>query len=164
MSFNPMRHRAGGNNSTTTLDASPLSANNNNKNSNMYGRRSNGVSSFSDVEGGRHRGGGMSASDANSSILEQQNNERINELSEQVARLKGLTIDIGNEVREQNSLLDGMNDGFVNTRDLLTNSLSRIGTMLESGGTKHMCYMVLFIVFVLCFLWWLMSHKSTRGA
>jgi blocked early in transport 1 len=171
MSFNPMRHRAGGNTSaTTSFDASPLSANNSNnsnKNNNMYGRRSNGVSSFSDVEGGRQYragGGGMSASDANSSILEQQNNERINELSEQVARLKGLTIDIGNEVREQNSLLDGMNDGFVNTRDLLTNSLSRIGTMLESGGTKHMCYMVLFIVFVLCFLWWLMSHKSTRGA
>jgi blocked early in transport 1 len=130
----------------------------------MYGRRSNGVSSFSDVEGGGRGHRGMSASDANSNILEQQNNERINELSEQVARLKGLTIDIGNEVREQNSLLDGMNDGFVNTRDLLTNSLSRIGTMLESGGTKHMCYMVLFCIFVMCFLWWLMSHKGTRGA
>lgn len=120
----------------------------------MYGR--NGY----DVEGGK-RG---RFSDTNSSILEQQNNERINELSDQVSRLKGLTIDIGNEVREQNSLLDGMGDGFANTRDLLQNSLRRIGTMLESGGSKHMCYMVAFCVFVMIFLWWLMTFKGTSGA
>jgi blocked early in transport 1 len=110
-----------------------------------------------DVEGGR------SSRDANSSILEQQNNERINQLSEHVARLKGLTIDIGNEVREQNALLDGMGDGFQNTRDLLQNSLRRIGTMLESGGAKHMCYLVAFCVFVMVFLWWLMTYKGTSG-
>lgn len=110
--------------------------------------------------GGIGRRGGLSSRDANASILEQQNNERINELSEHVARLKGLTIDIGNEVREQNSLLDGMSDGFQSTRDLLHGSLLRIGTMLESGGAKHMCYLVGFSVFVIVFLWWLMSYKS----
>ena len=100
-----------------------------------------------DVEGGRGgRGGGFN--DTNANILEQQNNDRIYELSEQVSRLKGLTVDIGNEVREQNSLLDNMGDGFMNTRDMLSNSLVRIGTMLESGGAKHMCYMVAFVVFV----------------
>jgi blocked early in transport 1 len=85
-------------------------------------------------------------------------------LSEQVSRLKGLTIDIGNEVREQNSLLDTMGDGFSNTRDLLQGSLLRITTMLGAGGTKHMCYLVAFCVFVMVFLWWLMSYKSTSGA
>jgi blocked-early-in-transport protein 1 len=57
---------------------------------NMYNNRY-------DVEGGRNRsnnrGGGHN--DANSNILEQQNNERIDLLSDQVARLKGLTIEIG---------------------------------------------------------------------
>jgi blocked-early-in-transport protein 1 len=120
-----------------------------------------------DPEAGRSRSGGgngLSASDANSNILESQNNERITMLSDQVSRLKGLTIDIGNEVREQNSLLENMGDGFQNTRDLLGNSLRRIGTMLESGGAKHMCYMVLFAVFVMLFLWWLMSYSGTSGA
>ena len=65
--------------------------------------------------------------------MEQQNDERISELSEQVAMLKGLTIDIGNEVKEQNSLLDQMQNGFSNTGDMLADSLRRIGTMLESG-------------------------------
>lgn len=108
--------------------------------------------------------GRMSGSDANANIMEQQNNDRISELSESVARLKGLTIDIGNEVREQNSLLDGMGDDFSSTSDLLAGSLRRIGTMLESGGAKHMCYMVMFVVFVMVFLYWLMTYKGTNGA
>jgi blocked early in transport 1 len=117
-----------------------------------------------DVEGGGRGGGRMSAGDANSNILEQQNNERVNELSAHVARLKSLTIDIGNEVREQNSLLDNMGDGFQNTRDLLIGSLGRIGTMLQTGGAKHMCYMVAFCVFVMILLWWLMKHGPARDA
>uniref|UniRef100_A0A7S3DRB5 t-SNARE coiled-coil homology domain-containing protein n=1 Tax=Entomoneis paludosa TaxID=265537 RepID=A0A7S3DRB5_9STRA len=125
-------------------------------NGNMYGRRNN------DIEGGPNRrgGGGLSSGEANAGILESQNNEYIDELSDQVARLKGLTIDIGNEVKEQNSLLDGMGDGFSNVGDMLSNSLGRIGTMLESTGTKHMLYMVTFCVVVICTLWWLMSSSK----
>ena len=92
--------------------------------------------------------------DYNANILEQQNNDRIAELSDQVARLKGLTIDIGNEVREQNSLLDDMGEGFSGVSNLLGNSLRKIGTMLASGGAKHMCWMVLFVVLVMVFLYW----------
>jgi len=102
--------------------------------------------------------GPFSASDVNAGIMEQQNNDRISELSEQVARLKGLTIDIGNEVREQNSLLDQMQDGFSSTGDLLAGSLRKIGTMLQSGGAKHMMYMVGFIVGVMVLLWILMKR------
>merc|ERR1712038_432949 len=104
--------------------------------------------------------GGLSASEMNSNIMEQQNNDKIDQLSDQVALLKGLTIDIGNEVREQNSLLDQMGDGFASTGDLLAGSLRKIGTMLESGGAKHMCYMVGFIVAVIVLLYMLM--KSGR--
>jgi blocked early in transport 1 len=144
------------------------SRNNNGNGTDMYNRTAAG-----DIEGGGGRGrgrggggrgGGLSAGDANANILEQQNNERINDLADHVARLKGLTIDIGNEVREQNSLLDNMGDGFENTRDMLQGSLRRIGTMLEQGGAKHMCYMVAFCVFVMIFLWWLMSYKGQSGA
>ena len=111
---------------------------------------------FGNLESGRGRGG-MSSHDANANIMEQQNNDRISELSDQVARLKGLTIDIGNEVREQNSLLDNMGDGFSNVGDMLTGSLARMGIMLERGGAKHMCYLVVFVVFVMVFLYWLVK-------
>lgn len=147
-------HQRKGRNNNGTNESSTNTNNNTNTNS-MYNRVAG-----SDLEGGRGRNGGLSAGDANASILEQQNNERINELADHVARLKGLTIDIGNEVREQNSLLDNMGDGFQNTRDMLQGSLRRIGSMLEQGGAKHMCYMVAFCVFIMVFLWWLMSSKG----
>jgi blocked early in transport 1 len=76
--------------------ASRGSSNISSNGSDMYGR------GYGDIEGGGVRGrggGGLSSGDANAGILEQQNNERINELSEHVARLKGLTLEIGNEVR-----------------------------------------------------------------
>lgn len=128
----------------------------------MYGsgsRGRGGGGGYCDIEGG-----GRSARETNAGIMEQQNNERISELSEQVARLKGLTIDIGNEVREQNSLLDNMQDGFMNVGDMLQGSLQRIGTMLKSGGAKHMCYMVSFVVGIMVFLYWVMKHKGQSGA
>jgi hypothetical protein len=77
---------------------------------------------------------------------------------------QGLTIDIGNEVREQNSLLDTMGDGFQSTRDMLQGSLARIGIMLDTSSGKHMCYMVLFVVFVVIFLYWMMTFKGQSGA
>mmetsp|Transcript_27455 Transcript_27455/g.41577 ORF Transcript_27455/g.41577 Transcript_27455/m.41577 type:complete len:143 (+) Transcript_27455:166-594(+) len=133
----------------------PNRSNQNSHQNNMY--RNNNNYNPSSLESGRHN-------DTNANILEQQNNERIGELSDQVARLKGLTIDIGNEVREQNSLLDDMGDGFSGVSNLLGNSLKRIGTMLESGGAKHMCYMVAFVVGVMVFLYWIMTYKGTSGA
>ena len=135
------------------------SGNSSSNNNSMYSRNGG----YNRVGGGDvERGGGFN--DTNANILEQQNNERIFELSEQVSRLKGLTIDIGNEVREQNSLLDQMGDGFSNVGDMIQGSLRRIGSMLESGGSKHMCYMVGFVVFVVVFLYWMMSFKGQSGA
>ena len=133
--------------------------NSGNSNSNSMYSRNGG---YNRVSGDVERGGGYN--DTNANILEQQNNERIFELSEQVSRLKGLTIDIGNEVREQNSLLDQMGDGFSNVGDMIQGSMRRIGSMLESGGAKHMCYMVGFVVFVVIFLYWMMTFKGQSGA
>jgi len=139
-------------------------SNNNNNGTNgskagsMYSRSGSGSYNRGDVEGGGRY------NDTNANILEQQNNDRISELGDQVARLKGLTIDIGNEVREQNSLLDSMGEGFMNTRDMLAGSLQRIGTMLETTGGKHMCYMVTFAVLAIIFLYWVMTFKGKTGA
>lgn len=52
----------------------------------MYSRTGSGGYGR-DLEGGG-RGGGGRYNDTNSNILEQQNNDRISELSDQVARLK----------------------------------------------------------------------------
>lgn len=53
-----------------------------------------------------------------------------------------------------------MGDGFTSTGDLLSGSLRKIGNMLERGGPKHMMYMIGFVVFVMVFLYWMMSFKT----
>lgn len=126
--------------------------------------RNNSNEMYTRAHGGDVEGGGGRFNDTNSNILEQQNNDRISELSEQVARLKGLTVEIGSEVREQNSLLDQMGEGFLSTGDMLKGSLAKIGIMLDTTSGKHMCYMVLFIVFVVIFLYWMMTYKGQGGA
>jgi blocked early in transport 1 len=137
-----MRHRnSNGSSHNSKSISNTNTTNGNGANAGMYRSGYNPSS----LEAGR---------DTNANILEHQNNDRISELSDQVARLKGLTIDIGNEVREQNSLLDDMGDGFSGVSNLLGTSLKRIGTMLESGGSKHMCYLVSFVVAVMVFLYW----------
>ena len=139
-----MRQRPGGGGRTPPSD-------------DMYNNLESGRGGGAPRSGGGSNNRGMSSHEANSNILESQNNARISELSEQVARLKGLTIDIGNEVREQNSLLDNMGDGFSNVGGMLAGSLARMGVMMERGGAKHMCYLVVFVVFVMVLLYWLVK-------
>jgi hypothetical protein len=59
-----------------------------NSSDSMYARGGSGGLGSRDIEGGIGGGGGRRFNDTNAGILEQQNNERIYELSEQVARLK----------------------------------------------------------------------------
>jgi blocked early in transport 1 len=75
----------------------------------------------------------------------------------QVALLKNLTIDIGQEVNSQNQLLDGMSNSMFDASGLLGGTMKKIGTMMKKGGSKHMCYLVLFIVFTFMMIWWIMG-------
>jgi len=89
--------------------------------------------------------------------MEQQNNERIDLLADQVSQLKSLSVAIGDEVSEQNNMLDSMDSGFASTRDLLGSTINRIGTMLGATSSKHMFYLAGFVVFVMIFLYWMMK-------
>jgi blocked early in transport 1 len=80
-------------------------------------------------------------------------------LSNQVSLLKELTIDIGNEVNSQNRMLDGMSGSMMDASGLLGGTLKKIGVMMKRGGSRHMCYLVGFIVFAFMMIWWIMSRK-----
>eukprot|EP00903_Cladosiphon_okamuranus_P011059 g10440.t1 len=91
--------------------------------------------------------------ETNHNIMEMQNNAHIDDLSDQVSRLKHLTIDIGQEVRSQNDLISGMEGQMFDARGLLGGTLRRINTMMAQGGSRHMCYLVAFIVFTFMAIW-----------
>jgi hypothetical protein len=41
------------------------------------------------------------------------------------------------------------------TSNLMGNTLSALDEMMKSGGSKHMCYLVLFIFAVFMMIWWM---------
>ncbi|EPB76365.1 SNARE domain protein [Ancylostoma ceylanicum] len=66
-----------------------------------------------------------------SSYLERHNDSLVDELSSKVAALKKVTISIGEDVREQNRLLNTMDDDFDSSKGLLMSTMKRLGISIE---------------------------------
>ena len=60
-------------------------------------------------------------------------------------------------MKDQNSMLDGMGSTLGSTTDLITNTIGKIGVMVSSGGSKHMCYLIAFVVFFFLMLYFMMG-------
>ncbi|CAI5737669.1 unnamed protein product [Peronospora destructor] len=92
-------------------------------------------------------------------LLEEQNDEQISHLSLQITQLKQLSGSIHSEVVDQNRFLDSMGTEFGNTEGLLGGTMKRLGVMMEQGGSKHMLYLILFVVLVFVLLYFtIRSH------
>ncbi|PSS03371.1 hypothetical protein BD289DRAFT_478544 [Coniella lustricola] len=64
---------------------------------------------------------------------ERQNNSRLDELSAKVSALRGVTIDIYDNARDQ-AVIDNTSDTFSSMRSSLTGSASRLGRMAAAGN------------------------------
>ena len=51
-----------------------------------------------------------------------------------------LAIDINDEVQDQNRLLDGMDGQMGSAGDMMSETIGKLGTMLNSPDGKHMMY------------------------
>ncbi|CAJ0601647.1 unnamed protein product [Cylicocyclus nassatus] len=89
------------------------------------------------------------------SYLERQNDNLVDELSTKVAALKKVTISIGEDVREQNRLLNSMDDDFDSSKNLLMSTMKRLGIVSRAGGKNLICYLVLFALFVFFVIYYL---------
>lgn len=68
--------------------------------------------------------------------------------------IRKVAIHISNEVRDQNSMLDGMGGAFENTGDSIRHTISHIRRLASSGGGLHICilFVFAFVFFVLVYL------------
>mmetsp|Transcript_18312 Transcript_18312/g.38095 ORF Transcript_18312/g.38095 Transcript_18312/m.38095 type:complete len:133 (-) Transcript_18312:45-443(-) len=131
----------------------------------MYSTASSMQNRSTNIASNYYKNNGQSSNNANmygqtnQQIMESQNNERIGALSDQVAALKSLTIDINSEVTEQNRLLDDMDSGFGDIGGLLGSTMNRITTMMDATGSRHMWYLAGFVIVVMVFLYSMMKMK-----
>lgn len=87
-------------------------------------------------------------------MMETQNDALTARLADKVGILKQLSIDIGIEVKEQNRMLENVDHDMAHSQSLMGKTLASLQTMINTGGSKHMCYLVLFIfaIFLLVYL------------
>ena len=91
--------------------------------------------------------------------VEDENDKMEEELSHKVKALKSLTIDIGEEVRQQNKELSGMNDDFDKGGGLLDATVNRLKRITRSGGHKHICYLMMFGLFIFFIIWMIVKFR-----
>jgi len=100
---------------------------------------------------------GSSMSEQARMLMEEQNNRDIAALSEKVAYMKNLATDIEAAIQEDQALLDQTGSSFDRVTLLMKGTLGNVNKMLTTGGSKHMCYLVTFIVCLFLGLYWLMK-------
>jgi len=100
---------------------------------------------------------GQTVSEQARMLLEEQNNRGIAALSEKVSYMKTLAGDIEAAIQEDHTLLDQTSSTFDRVTMMMKGTLGNVNKMLATGGSKHMCYLVAFIVGLFLTLYWIMK-------
>eukprot|EP00930_Biecheleria_cincta_P071005 TRINITY_DN58564_c0_g1_i1.p1 TRINITY_DN58564_c0_g1~~TRINITY_DN58564_c0_g1_i1.p1 ORF type:complete len:181 (+),score=43.01 TRINITY_DN58564_c0_g1_i1:73-543(+) len=96
-------------------------------------------------------------------MMERQNDAQIEDLEAKVSQLKDITNSISGSVKESNGLLDNMGIDFDKAAGLLKGTMGQLKTMMDNKSSKHMVYMVGFIV-CLFFLMYVLRKLSFGGS
>ncbi|KAK0398512.1 hypothetical protein QR680_002628 [Steinernema hermaphroditum] len=91
-------------------------------------------------------------------FMEEQNNQMADQLSSKVSALKRITIAIGDDVREQNRLLNEMESDFDSSKSLLGSTMRKLTSVYRAGGKSLMLYVILFCFFVFFVTYYLARH------
>eukprot|EP01027_Heterolobosea_sp_BB2_P016422 GEZU01023392.1.p1 GENE.GEZU01023392.1~~GEZU01023392.1.p1 ORF type:complete len:156 (-),score=17.50 GEZU01023392.1:58-525(-) len=94
-------------------------------------------------------------------LQEQENDQHLEKLKQGVEYLGQISIKIGDEIRDQNRLLDQMDRDMNNTSAALQGTMQRLNKLIETKTGRHMCYLVVFVVVVFFVLWYM--YKLSRG-
>ncbi|KAL8908566.1 MAG: hypothetical protein Q9171_005401 [Xanthocarpia ochracea] len=92
---------------------------------------------------------------------ERQNNSRLDELSSKISALRGVTVDIYDNARNQD-VLDSSNEVFSSMTTSLKGSAGRLGRMAQSGNKVAILKLAGMIVGVVVVLWWVLGWLLFR--
>mmetsp|Transcript_73874 Transcript_73874/g.175845 ORF Transcript_73874/g.175845 Transcript_73874/m.175845 type:complete len:169 (+) Transcript_73874:89-595(+) len=81
-------------------------------------------------------------------VIEGQNDSMIEDLESKVGVLKDITLKLGKEAKESNSFLETFGLDFDKASALMKDTLGKLKVIVSKSGNSHMCYMMLFIVFI----------------
>jgi blocked early in transport 1 len=83
-----------------------------------------------------------------------QNNSRLDELASKVSALRGVTMDIEANARDQ-GIIDSTSETFSNMATSLKGSAVRLGRMAQSGNKVAVLKLAGIVIGVVILLWWI---------
>merc|ERR1711971_1197315 len=83
-------------------------------------------------------------------LMEEGNSEKINQLSDQVARMKQMSNLIGDELKKQDGLIDDVEADISGAREKLKNIMKHMNRLIQQSKSWHM---IIFCLFCCCFFW-----------
>jgi len=107
----------------------------------------------------QQNGYGSYRQQSSSTHLEDENNDQTNQLADKVKALKSLTIDIGEEVREQNKYINKMDMDFDSSQGLLGRSMKRVQAMASAGHFRFIFILLAFAMFVSVVCWMIIKSS-----
>ncbi|VDK67965.1 unnamed protein product [Litomosoides sigmodontis] len=104
---------------------------------------------------GNSSGVNVMGENSDGTSVEHRNDALVEMLSGKVAALKKITIAIGDDVREQNRLLNEMETDFDVSKGLLGSTMRKLNRVAKAGGRHLTCYLILFALFVFLIIYYL---------
>jgi len=87
-------------------------------------------------------------------ILEDDNDRKLHNLAPKIQSLRQISEQIEIQVRDSNRLLDDLDSGMGNVQNFLKNTIGMVGKLKDGASSKHLMYLVLFVVAVFLFLYY----------
>ena len=79
------------------------------------------------------------------------------ELINKTSRLKQITLHLGNEIRDSNKFLNGLDSDFEKSKSFFDSTIGRVSKLAKSGSFKIYAYLILFSLFVFFTLYMLIK-------
>ncbi|KAI9303234.1 hypothetical protein BJ944DRAFT_105891 [Cunninghamella echinulata] len=100
-----------------------------------------------------NQGAGSSRKD-NGFVFEQQNDIRLNELGSKLSALKNITIDIHQDVTNQDRVLNESHNVFDGFGSTLQNSFGRMNRMVSKRHQRQLCFYVTIMIAIFFILYY----------
>jgi len=87
----------------------------------------------------------------------------LDELAETVDVIKRLSKDIESGIDESNKNIGFLDKQMIDVQGVIGGAMHKLNNLTTQGGSKHMCYLVLFVVFIFILLYFIISKTASNS-
>lgn len=98
-----------------------------------------------------------STSEQARTMMQESNDRDIAQLADKVNLMRNIAFDLEQQLQEDHTLLNHTGSNMDRVSQMMKTTLGNVNQMLNTGGSKHMCYLILFIVLLFLGLYTLMK-------